>query len=137
MVVRPVTVPIQVVGSRIVAYVVVGYGMGPNNLGIFAIAPKVKIIRSKFPCRLHPSLGVIDHELLAGLYFLSTSLAFDLGASLTNQHPGGSILIDLDSVEPTFLELDRGNRSLYQEAIRTSEPYDQISLVNLKAGSAI
>ncbi len=119
------------------ADVVVAYGMGPNNLGIFAIAPKVKIIQNKFPCGLYPSLGVIDHELLAGLYFLPTSLAFDLGASLTNQHPGGSILIDLDSVEPTLLELDRGNRGLYQEAIRTSEPYDQIPLVNLKAGSAI
>ena len=89
------------------------------------------------PRRLHASLGIIDDQLLTRLHFLSASLTFDLGSSLANQHPGGSILVDLDPVKPILLELDCGNRGLYQEAIRTSEPYDQIALVNLKASSAI
>ena len=89
------------------------------------------------PRRLNASFGIIDHQLLTRLHFLSASLAFDLGSSLANQHPGGSILVHLDPVEPTFLELDRSNRGLYQEAIRTSQPHNQIPLVNLEAGSAI
>ncbi len=89
------------------------------------------------PGWLHASLGIIDHQLLTRFDLLPASLALDLGSSLANQHPGGSILVDLDPVKPTLLELDCGNRSLYQEAIRTSQPYDQIALVNPKASSAI
>ncbi len=89
------------------------------------------------PSRLHASLGIIDHQLLTRFHLLLASLAFDLGSSLANQHPGGSILVDLDPVKPTFLELDGGNRGFYQEVIRTSEPCNQIPLVNLEAGSAI
>ncbi len=131
------SVPIQVIDSRMVAPAYVTYGMGPNHLGISAIAPQIEIILVLVPSRLHASLGIVDHQLLTRLDFLPASLAFDLGSSLANQHPRGSVLVNLDPVEPTLLKLDRGNRGLYQEVIRTSEPCDQIPLVNLEGGSAI
>ncbi len=111
--------------------------MGPSNLGILTIAPQIEVIRIILPRRLHASLGIVDYQLLTGLDLLPALLAIDLGPSLANQYPGGSVLVDLDPVKPTLLELDCGNRSLYQEAIRTSQTYNQISLMNLKASSAI
>ena len=137
MVMVPMAIPIQIIDSRIVAATYVAYRMGPNNLCVSAIAPQIEGIRIMVPSWLHPSSCIIDHELLTRFYSLSASLAFDLGPSLANQQPGGSVPVDLNPVKPTFLELDPGNRCPYRKAIRTSEPYDQVPLVNLEGGSAI